>query len=142
MNVSYLLDHKSQAEDYALAAEETAPFVNQWFGDHRERPELKAEALELPDSAAAPFESGNILLMPLNGNETTSLLSAVRQLTHIAFPSPRAWIHDGLARYAQVNFLQEKENGISVGFMLEATNEEKVPPQFKWSARAWNVHNV
>jgi len=30
-------------------------------------------------------------------------------LTHIAFPSPRAWIHDGLARYAQVNFLQEKE---------------------------------
>jgi len=109
VNVSYLLDHKSHAEDYALATEETAPFVNKWFGDHRERPDLKAEALELPDSVAAPFESGNILLMPLDGNDTTSLLSAVQQLTHIAFPSPRAWIHDGLARYAQVNFLQEKE---------------------------------
>ncbi|PYV70429.1 MAG: hypothetical protein DMG97_19325, partial [Acidobacteria bacterium] len=54
VNVSYLLDHKSHAEDYALATEETAPFVNKWFGDHRERPDLKAEALELPDSVAAP----------------------------------------------------------------------------------------
>jgi hypothetical protein len=109
VNVSYLLDHKSQAEDYVLAADETAPFVNKWFGDHRERPELKAEVVELPDSAAAPFESGNILLMPLNGSDSTLLLSAVQQLTHISFTSPRPWIYDGVARYAQVSFLQERE---------------------------------
>jgi hypothetical protein len=108
-DIFYLSDHKSQAENYALAVDEVAPFIENWFGDHRETPGLKAEVIELPDATAAPFESGTALLTPLSGNENADLLSAVQQLTYIAFPSPRAWIHDGLARYAQVNFLQEKE---------------------------------
>src|SRR5437667_174981 len=109
-DVFYLSDHKSQADDYALAMDEVAPFIENWFGDHRQTTGLKAEVIELPDTTAAPFESGTALLTPLSGNESADLLSAVQQLTHIAFPSPRAWIHDGLARYAHVNFLQEKED--------------------------------
>jgi hypothetical protein len=109
VNVSYLSDHKSGAEDYALAVEEVSSFIDKWFGDHRERPWTKAQLIELPDSKAAPFESGNMLLMPLTEDETALLLSAVQQLTHLAFPSSRVWIYDGLARYAQLSFLQEKE---------------------------------
>jgi hypothetical protein len=110
ISIHFLSDHKSWAEDYALAAEQASPFVNKWFGDHREKPEMKAEVVELPDSSAAPFESGNVLLMPLNGKDTGLLLAAIQQLTHIAFPSPRAWIYDGLASYAQARYVQEEES--------------------------------
>jgi hypothetical protein len=108
-NIFYLSDHKAQAEDYALAVDEVSQFIDKWLGNHHATPGPKPEVIELPDANAAPFESGTALLTPLSGNENADLMSAVQQLTHIAFPSPRAWIHDGLARYAQVNFLQEKE---------------------------------
>ena len=109
VNVSYLSDHKSQAEDYSLAVEEAAPLINKWFGDHRVKPGLKAEVVELPDPDAAPFESGNVLLIPLSGNENAMLMSAIQQLTHSSFPSSRAWVRDGLAHYAQVSFVADKE---------------------------------
>jgi hypothetical protein len=108
VNISFLPEHKSGAENYALAVGETAPFVTKWFGDHKEKP-FKAEVIELPDPEAAPFESGNMLLMPLTGKDTALLLAAIQQLTHTAFPSPRPWIYDGLARYAQLAYLQEEE---------------------------------
>jgi hypothetical protein len=109
VNVSYLSDHKSQAEDYSLAVEEAAPLINKRFGDHRVKPGLKAEVVELPDRDAAPFESGNVLLIPLSGNQDAMLMSAIQQLTHSFFPSSRGWIRDGLARYAQVSFVADKE---------------------------------
>jgi len=109
LKIYYSSDHKSGAEDYALATEQALPLVNKWFGDHREKLERKAEVVELPDSSAAPFESGNMLLMPLTERETGLLLSAIQQLTHLAFPSPRNWIYDGLASYAQARYVQEEE---------------------------------
>jgi hypothetical protein len=109
VNISYLPQHKSGADDYALAVEQVAPLVSKWFGDHREKPEAKAEVIELPDPEAAPFESGSLRLMPLTDNETTLLLSAVGQLAHLYFPSPRAWISEGLAGYAQANYFQEEK---------------------------------
>jgi hypothetical protein len=109
VNISYLGDHKSGAEDYALAVEQTSPFVSKWFGDHRAKPEMKAEVAELQDASASPFESGNMLLLPLTEKDTGLLLSAVQQLTHIAFPSPRTWIYQGLASYGQARYVQEEE---------------------------------
>src|SRR5216684_1457238 len=110
VNISFLPEHKSGAENYALAVEETAPFIDKWFGDHthNEKPELRAEVVELSDPDAASFESGNMLLMPLIVRDSALLLSALQQLTHVAFPSPRTWIYDGLAHYAQLAFLQER----------------------------------
>ncbi|HEY8670750.1 MAG TPA: hypothetical protein VIL63_07920, partial [Terriglobales bacterium] len=107
-NISYLPGHRSVAEDYALAVDETSPLVEKWFGDHRVKPESKAEVIELPDPDAAPFESGGMLLTPLGGQDATLLLSSIHLLTRVAFPSPRAWIRDGLAGYAQLSFLQER----------------------------------
>ena len=99
--VHYLPDHKSGADDYASAVEEVSPLISKWFGDHRQSPEIKLEVAELPDPNDASFESGNMLLTSLSGGDTKLLLSATQQLTHAFFPSPRAWIHDGLASYAQ-----------------------------------------
>ncbi len=108
VNISFRPAHKAGAEDYALAIEETAPLIAKWFGDHKTEWVSKAEVVELPDSEAAAFESGNMVLMPLNVPDSALLLSAIQQLTHLNFPSPRPWIYDGLARYAQLSFLQER----------------------------------
>jgi hypothetical protein len=109
VEIQYLPEHKSGAEDYALAIEQVAAKISNWFGDHRDKPEFKAAVVDLPDPQASPFESGSMLLMPLAADESTLLLMAARQLTHLYFPSPRTWIGDGLAGYAQANyFLNEK----------------------------------
>ena len=60
--IHYLTGHKPNAEDYALAVELATPFVSQWFG----APRRKAVVAELADPQAAPFESGSLLLTPLN----------------------------------------------------------------------------
>jgi len=123
VTISYLPEHKSTAEDYALAVEETGPYVDKWFGDHKNKPELKAQVVELPDSAAASFESGATLLMPMNMKDSALLLSALQQLTHLAFPSPRPWIYDGLAHYAQLRFLQERGERPAVINYLQSHHE-------------------
>lgn len=117
--IHYLPDHKSGAEDYASAVEEDAPLVSKWLGDHREQ-STKPEVAELSDPKAASFESGTMLLMPLNGSDTKLLLSAAQQLTHAFFPSPHAWIHSGLASYAQVRLIEEKEKRQAAIAYLEA----------------------
>jgi hypothetical protein len=106
INISYLAEHKSGAEDYAIAAELAVPFVTQWFG----QPRVRAEVVELADPEAAPFEAGSMVLTPLGGNDSRRYaLTAVHQLTHAAFASPRPWIYEGLAHFAQAAY-RERQN--------------------------------
>ena len=107
--IHYLPDHKSAADDFASAIEEVSPLIIQWFGDHRESQGMQTGVLDLLDADDASFESSSMLLTPLAGSDTKLLLSATQQLTHTYFPSPRPWIHDGLASYAQVRLFEEKE---------------------------------
>jgi hypothetical protein len=107
VNISYLPEHKSGAENYALAADLAAPLVTEWFG----APRMKAEVVELADSEAAPFESGSMLLTPLGSNDSRLyMLRAAHQLTHAALLSPRPWIYEGLAHFAQA-LEREQQNG-------------------------------
>jgi hypothetical protein len=107
--IYFMPDHKTGADDYASAVEEVSPLVSKWFGDHRESADVKPQVVEVPDPSDASFESGNMLLTSLMGSDTKLLLSAAQQVTHALFPSPRAWIHDGLASFAQVRLIEEKE---------------------------------
>jgi hypothetical protein len=107
--IHFLPPHKSGADDFALALDETAPAVNRWFGA-AEKSAAQSEVIDLPEGSDAPFESGNALLMPLSVNDTECLLSAVRLQTRAAIPSPRPWIAGGLAGYAQAAFMQEKKD--------------------------------
>ncbi len=110
VNISYLPDHEPAAQTYALAVRLAVPFVTEWFGLPKGRAEVKAEVLELSDPEAAPYESGSMLLTPLNGDSRLAQLTAVHQLTHAAFFSPRPWIYEGLAHFAQAVY-REQESG-------------------------------
>jgi len=107
IEVRYLRGHDVAATNFADAAEKIAPFITDWFGEHRER----AKTADLPDPKAAPFESGALLLTPLAGDDSKLAgLAAAHQLTHAAFLSFRPWIEEGLAHLAQALYL-EREKG-------------------------------
>jgi hypothetical protein len=107
ITIYHVTEHKSGAENYALAADLAVPFAAEWFGAPRE----KAEVVELPDPEAAPFESGSMLLMPLSGGDSKlAQLTAVHEITHAAFPSLRRWIYEGLAHFAQAAY-RERQSG-------------------------------
>ncbi len=105
ITIEHIDEHQSAAENYALAAELAVPFVTEWFG----APKEKIEAIELSNPEAAPFESGSILFTPLSTSDSRLYRrTAVHQLTHAAFPSPRPWIYEGLAHFAQALDLEQQ----------------------------------
>jgi hypothetical protein len=110
IDISYILDHKAGAEKYAQAAQQVVPFVTEWFGTPQGRKEVKPEVIELSDALAAPYESGSMLLTSLNIDSQLAPFTAVHQLTHAAFFSPRPWIYEGLAHVAQAIY-RERESG-------------------------------
>jgi len=111
VNIFYLPDHKPAAENYALAAQLSVPFVTEWFGPARAPGEVRAQVVDLADPDAAPYESGTMLLTPLSaGDSKLAQLTVVHQLTHAAFPSARPWIYEGLAHFAQAAY-RERQSG-------------------------------
>jgi hypothetical protein len=103
ITVRYFRGHDAAATAYADAAGQAAPFVVEWFGALRK----KAETSELADANATPVESGTFLLTPLASTDSKLAgLAAAHQLTHAAFFSPRPWINEGLAHFAQVLYLE------------------------------------
>jgi hypothetical protein len=103
ITVRYFHGHDAAATAYADAAEQAARFVVEWFGALHK----KAETAELADSSATPVESGTFLLTPLASTDAKLAgLAAVHQLTHAAFFSPRPWINEGLAHFAQALYLE------------------------------------
>jgi hypothetical protein len=105
VEVHFLPGHNTAAASYADAAEKAVPFITEWFG----APRAKAETADLEDASAAPFESGSLLLTPLTGIDAKLAgLMAAHQLTHAAFSSPRPWINEGLAHFAQALYLEHE----------------------------------
>jgi hypothetical protein len=106
ITVYNLPEHAVAAEAYAEAAEKASGLISDWFGALRTKP----VTADLIDPSAAPFESGALLLTPLTQDAKLSGLVAAHQLTHAAYVSPRPWINEGLAHFAQALFL-ERERG-------------------------------
>jgi hypothetical protein len=105
VKVYNLPSHAALAIDYAEASEQAAPLILNWFGP----PHEKAQTADLPDPQAAPFESGSLLLTPLGADRKLSGLAAAHQLTHAAFHSPRPWINEGLAHFAQALYIEQQQ---------------------------------
>ncbi len=106
VTVYNLLEHAAAAETYADAAEKTSGLITEWFG----APRRKAETADLGDPDLGPFESGSLLLTPLSNIEPKLAgLIAAHQLTHAAFASPRPWINEGLAHFAQALYLEQQK---------------------------------
>jgi hypothetical protein len=105
ITVYNLPEHAVAAEAYAEAAEKTVALITEWFGPSRR----KAETADLPDSNAAPFESGSLLLTPLTvADAKLAGLVAAHQLAHASFYSSRPWIDEGLAHFAQALYLEQQ----------------------------------
>jgi hypothetical protein len=103
--VHFLRGHEASAANYADAAEKVFPLIKEWFGP----PRAKAQTADLADTDAVPFESGSLLLTPLtNADPKLASLAAAHQLTHAAFSSPRTWINEGLAHFAQALYLEHQ----------------------------------
>ncbi len=106
IQVFNLSGHAAAAEAYANAAERVAPLITDWFGTARE----KAVTTEIPDSSAAPFESGAFQMTPLGTGDPKLLgLAVAHQLTHASFSSPLTWINEGLAHFAQAVYLEQEK---------------------------------
>jgi hypothetical protein len=102
--VHFLRGHNASATHYADAAEKVIPLITEWFG----APRGKAETADLIESSSAPYESGSLLLTPLIGTDPKpARLAATHQLTHAAFSSPRPWINEGLAHFAQALYVEQ-----------------------------------
>lgn len=107
MAVHFLSGHDTAAATYADAAEKVAPLIAEWFGHPRSKP----QTADLNNAEDTSFESGSLLLAPLPSIEPKLAgLTAAHQLTHAAFSSPRSWINEGLAHFAQALYI-ERQSG-------------------------------
>jgi hypothetical protein len=105
ITVRYFYGHDAAATAYAEAAEQATPFIIEWFGTLHK----KAQTTDLADPHASPVENGAFLLTPLTSvDPKLAGLIAAHQLTHAAFSSPRLWIDEGLAHFAQALYLEQQ----------------------------------
>jgi hypothetical protein len=102
--VHYLVPNEAAATAYGAAAQRVSYFVQSWFGAAKRM----VEVVELPDPAAAPFDSGSMFLTPLSNDTQLVENVLVHQLTHAAFRSPRPWIYEGLAHFAQAIYREQQ----------------------------------
>jgi hypothetical protein len=99
-----LAGHAGGAEEFNKAADRAIYLIKDWFGPPREKPIV----VDLADVDAAPYEAGGWLLFPLaKSRPETDHMLAVHQMTHAAFTSPRLWLQEGAAHFAQA-IAQEK----------------------------------
>lgn len=115
LTIEYTSEHRSGADAYALAAELASQLVNDWFG----KPKENITIIDLVDAGRAPYESAALLMIPLAGNDSKVYqMTAVHELTHSAFFSPRPWIYEGVAHFAQALMReQQDERASAVSFM-------------------------
>jgi hypothetical protein len=97
LDIYYLRQQKPGADLYGAIADKLTPFLSIWFGEPRQR----AQVIELPDSNAAPFETGTTLLTPFSSDSKLGEITLAHQMAHAMFYSPRSWINEGIAHFAQ-----------------------------------------
>jgi len=103
-----LRGHEAGAASYTNARESASKFVSEWFG----QPTAAIAIADLADSNAAPFESGTLLLASMAGEDMKlAEINLVHELVHAAFASPRPWIHEGLAHFAEAMYREQKQDG-------------------------------
>lgn len=106
LTVDLLPGHESAAADYAKVAEAAEGLPLQWFG----RPRQRLHLVDLANPDAQPYESGTWLFTPLRSTDSHSLeLTFAHQWTHAALDSPRPWIYEGAAHFAQA--LERNQQG-------------------------------
>ena len=119
LNIFSLPDHESGAATYAEAFDPATTFVTEWFG----KPSAPIAIADLADPHAAPFESGTLLMVSMEGEDTKQAgINLVHELVHSAFASPRPWVYEGLAHFAEAAY-REQQGGRSAALDLLASHQ-------------------
>jgi hypothetical protein len=129
--VYHLPEHEEAAAEYARVAATLQPLVAAWFGPPRKKFEIVELAAGPPLSTSrpartagpllevAPYESGAMLFTPLHTAQRDLLeVALIHQMTHASLASPRAWIEEGPAHFAQaLEREQQQGRGAALEYM-------------------------
>jgi len=103
----YTAAHTDYARDYMTAAETVIPPLEEWFGT----PRRKVVLVELTDPDALPYDSGAYYFVPMRSlPHAASEVALARPVVHAMLESPRPWIREGLAAFAQA-LIRERQAG-------------------------------
>lgn len=107
----YTAAHTSFARDYMAAAEAVIPPLENWFGT----PRSKVVLVELTDPNALPYDAGAYYFVPMRSVlRAAAEVALVRPVIHTIVQSPRPWIREGLATFAQA-LMRERQAGHRAG---------------------------
>lgn len=99
--------HTAQARDLITSTEAAMQALQPWLG----APQGKMTIVELGDLNALPYQSGAFYFVPLrNVEHAAAEVALARPVANLMFRSPRPWIADGLASFAQV-LVRERQAG-------------------------------
>lgn len=119
IRIYHLPGREGVAQQYIDAAQALQPLALEWFGQPRRRFEIVELAEAALESSSrpppptpldvAPWESGSVLFTPLKPLSRESLeVTLMHQMAHAALASPRPWIEEGAAHFAQA-LLREQQ---------------------------------
>ncbi len=118
LNLLSLADHEAGAKTYADALDPAANFVTGWFG----KPSVPIAIADFADPHAAPFESGTLLMASMEDADTKLAgINLVHELVHSALASPRPWVYEGLAHFAEAAY-REQQGGRPAALDLLASH--------------------
>jgi hypothetical protein len=105
LNLFTLSGHEAGAEKYLSAFDPATKFVTEWFG----KASAPVAIADFADPHAAPFESGTLLMVSMAGEDTKLAgINLVHELVHSALPSPRPWVYEGLAHFAEAVYREQQ----------------------------------
>ena len=134
LTVFALTGHESGAATYLQAVDPASKFVTEWFG----KPTAPIAIADFADPHAAPFESGALLMVSMTGEDTKLAgINLVHELVHSAFASPRPWVTEGLAHFAEAMYREQQGGrqaaldflGLHRAAFLDAEKEVAAAPQ-------------
>jgi hypothetical protein len=99
--------HTNLARDYVTAAEAVIAPLEEWLG----RSHGKAVIVELADPNALPYDDGVVYFVPLRPVKPAAAeVALARPVARTMIASPRPWIREGLAAFAQA-IVRERQAG-------------------------------
>jgi len=97
--------HEEGSATYLRAFDPAYKFVTGWFG----KPTAPIAIADFADPHAAPFESGTLLMASMAGEDTKLAgINLVHELVHSAQASPRPWVYEGLAHFAEAVYREQQ----------------------------------
>ena len=134
LNLFRLEGHEAGAAKYSSAFEPASKYVTDWFG----KPSAPIMIADFADPHAAPFESGTLLLASMAADDAKLAgINLVHELVHSAVWSPRPWVYEGLAHFAEAVYREEQGGrqaaldllGIHRAAFVEAEKEVAADPK-------------